>query len=179
MQYKGIPIKSSRLFAGHEHDVQTKRIAARFHMNTSVFKSMSFDGEIITKLKNGKLPEAAPASGNQSAFASRDISSFKNYTEAYHQLMLDIIDQQGRSTRRILEGTKVRRIFVDGGFSKNAVYMNLLAMSFPELEVFAASMAQATAVGAAIAIHKSWNSKPLPADIIELKYYSNPHSITL
>jgi hypothetical protein len=52
--------------------------------------------------------------------------------------------------------------------------MNLLAKAFPELEVFAASMAQATAVGAAIAIHRNWNNKTLPADIIELKYYSTP-----
>jgi rhamnulokinase len=50
--------------------------------------------------------------------------------------------------------------------------MNLLARAFPELEVFAAHMAQATAVGAAIAIHDSWNTKPMPNDIIGLKYYS-------
>ncbi|MNR40668.1 hypothetical protein D3C85_1589800 [compost metagenome] len=72
----------------------------------------------------------------------------------------------------MLDGTAVKRIFVDGGFSKNAIFMNLLAMAFPELEVFAAYMAQATAVGAALAIHKSWNTKPLPNDIIELKYYA-------
>jgi hypothetical protein len=50
--------------------------------------------------------------------------------------------------------------------------MNLLAAAFPEMEVFAASMAQATSVGTALSIHSSWNSKPLPNDIIELKYYS-------
>jgi len=77
----------------------------------------------------------------------------------------------------VLQDTGVRRIFVDGGFSKNALYMNLLAAAFPKLEIFAASMAQATAVGTAIAIHQHWNSKPIPADIIELKYYSIPHPI--
>ena len=67
--------------------------------------------------------------------------------------MLDIIAQQYFSTSLVLEGTKVRRIFVDGGFSKNLVYMNLLALVFPDIEVFAASMAQATAIGAALAIN--------------------------
>jgi glycerol kinase len=61
---------------------------------------------------------------------------------------------------------------VDGGFSKNPVFMNLLALVFPGIEIFAASMAQATAIGAALAIHPAWNSKPIPHDIIELKYYS-------
>jgi sugar (pentulose or hexulose) kinase len=68
----------------------------------------------------------------------------------------------------------VNRIFVDGGFSKNAIYMHLLAEAFPEMEVYAASVAQATAVGAALAIHKHWNSKPLPGDIIDLKFYAKP-----
>ena len=68
----------------------------------------------------------------------------------------------------------VKRIFVDGGFSKNTIYMNLMAQAFPLLEVFAASMAQATAIGAALAIHQHWNNHPIPGDIIALKMYSVP-----
>jgi len=71
-----------------------------------------------------------------------------------------------------LKGTTVKRIFVDGGFSNNQIYMELLASVFLELEVFAASMAQATAVGTALSIHEAWNSKPFPNNLIELKYYS-------
>ena len=57
--------------------------------------------------------------------------------------------------------------------------MHLLANAFPEMEVFAASMAQATAVGAALAIHPEWNSKPIPKDIIGLKYYSSGNNFRL
>jgi sugar (pentulose or hexulose) kinase len=70
-----------------------------------------------------------------------------------------------------LNDSNVKRIFVDGGFSKNAIYMNLLAAAFPQMEIYAASMAQATALGAALAIHSSWNPGALPNDVIELKYY--------
>ena len=89
------------------------------------------------------------------------------------------MNQQVQSTNMILTGTNIHRIFVDGGFSKNPIYMNLLAKEFPRVEVFAASMAQATAIGTAISIHKHWNKKALPADIIELKYYAAPHHISL
>jgi sugar (pentulose or hexulose) kinase len=68
--------------------------------------------------------------------------------------------------------TPVKRVFVDGGFSKNSVYMTLLASYFTGVEVFAASMPQATALGAALAIHKSWNKNALPNNLIELNYYS-------
>jgi len=175
MQYRGLPVKASRLFAGNEHEIQVKKIAEYFDINTSVFKHIAYEPAIINKLKQRK-GYLQPVSRHESAFVSRQLSSFDDYTEAYHQLMLDIIAQQYQSTNMILKNTNVRRIFVDGGFSKNAIYMNLLASVFPKLEVFAASMAQATAVGAAIAIHNSWNHKPLPADIIELKYYSIPHT---
>ena len=49
--------------------------------------------------------------------------------------------------------------------------MNLLAHGFPGIEVFAASMAQATALGTALAIHAAWNDKPMPSNLIELNYF--------
>ena len=60
---------------------------------------------------------------------------------------------------------------MDGGFGKNPVYMHLLAAAFPGIEVFAASIPQASAMGAALAIHRQWNRGPMPGDIIDLKYY--------
>ena len=50
--------------------------------------------------------------------------------------------------------------------------MHLLAAAFPQLEVYATSMAQATAMGTALAIHNHWNTKTVPHDLISLKYYS-------
>ncbi|WP_179413494.1 FGGY-family carbohydrate kinase [Mucilaginibacter sp. E4BP6] len=178
MQYKGSPVKASRLFAGNEHELQIKRIASHFDVNTSLLKNVGYDPAIIQRLTDGG-DNRIQGSRHQSAFAARDLSVFESHQEAYHQLIVDIMEQQYQSTKLALKGTKVRRIFVDGGFSKNSIYMNLLAKAFPEMEVFAASMAQATAVGAAIAIHRSWNSKTLPADIIELKYYSAPQHTTI
>jgi ribulose kinase len=68
-------------------------------------------------------------------------------------------------------GSEIKRIFVDGGFGKNPVYMHMLADAFPNIEVYAASVAQATAMGTALSIHDHWNKKALPANIIELMYY--------
>jgi glycerol kinase len=85
---------------------------------------------------------------------------------------MDLIDLQILSTRLVIKGSDVKRIFVDGGFSHNNVFMHLLANVFPEMEVYAASMAQATALGSALSIHPEWNSKPVPTDLIELRYYA-------
>lgn len=175
MQFKGKPVKASRIFAGYEHDMQVKRIAAHFDQGIARYKNMAYDASIINELlvERKSRNEPVPANNKVSAFAGRDLSAFTSDTNAYHQFILDIAIQQHTSSKLVIEGNEVKRIFVDGGFSKNVIYMNLLALLFPEVEVFAASMAQATAVGTALAIHKHWNTKPMPNDIIELKYYSN------
>jgi sugar (pentulose or hexulose) kinase len=115
----------------------------------------------------GKVAHAPKAS----VFGKRELEAFDSFGQAYHRLMMDIMEQQVASTRLVLHDTDVRRIFVDGGFGRNQVYMHLLAAAFPDMEVFAASIPQATAMGAALAIHSHWNKRILPGDIIELKYY--------
>ncbi len=174
MEYQDRPVKASRLFAGQEHEQQTKRLAAHFNTAPDAYKEVKYNGPLVQELKN-KFSFDTPATAGDnisgSAFQTRDLSAFKNYEEAYHCLMLDIMQQQLHATKLVLSGSPVNRIFVDGGFSNNPVYMHLLAMVFPDLEVYAASVAQATAMGAALAVHKTWNTMPVPADMVKLKYY--------
>lgn len=181
LSFEGYPVKASRLFAGYEHEEQTKRLAAHFQVNTDYYKAIEYNRGIITKIRANQQPANEPGKEelmlNKSMFSSRDLSAFDSYEEAYHQLIFDIITQQLASTKLILKDSAVKRIFVDGGFSKNSVYMHLLAAGFPHIEVFAASVAQATAMGAAMAIHKHWNARSLPGDIIDLKYYALTHDV--
>ena len=182
MHYQGKPVKASRLFAGHQYDEQVKRIADHFQQNPARYRAMHYNPGIIESLQSKfKTPYKGDTKKllHECPFINRDISTFSNDTEAYHQLMLDIITQQTFSTKLVLQKNRVKRIFVDGGFSKNTVYMNLLANAFPDIEIFAASVAQATAIGAALAINKHWNKKPVPNDIFELKYYSISQKILL
>lgn len=143
IQYKGKPVKASRLFSGHEYDQGIKAIAEKFGEDVIKYRSIPYDPDM----------------------PGEDIA-------AYYELMHQIIEKQKISTGYVLRNAAVKRIFVDGGFSKNSVFMHLLAAAFPEIEVYAASMAQATAMGTALAIHHQWNSKPVPNDLINLKFYS-------
>ncbi|MEO6722680.1 MAG: FGGY family carbohydrate kinase [Ferruginibacter sp.] len=179
MTFESKPVKASRLFAGYEHEQQVKRIADHFHHHASQYRNINFDPDIIAKLRKKFPASDGQADLKASAFVTRPLSDFDTDIEAYHQLMLDIMVQQHYSTSMVLQGSAIKRIFVDGGFSKNAVYMNLLAAYFRETEVFAASVAQATALGTALAIHKSWNKKALPNDIIGLQYYAGIHPIVV
>lgn len=177
MEYHGKPVKASRLFAGNEHEQQTKRIAEHFNKSADYYKRVKYNPDYIVKSGATAKTDIEQMLMQQSAFRNRDLSDFASYDEAYHCLIQDIMSQQQASTQLIIQNTGVKRIFVDGGFGKNVVYMNLLAAAFPHFEVFAASVAQATAIGAALAIHKHWNTKPIPGDMIELKYYAVAHNM--
>ncbi len=95
------------------------------------------------------------------------------YEKAYAVLMRKIVELQVASTNLILKGTTVKRIFVDGGFSKNEYYMNGLANAFPNIEVYAATIPQASAIGAALCMHDVWNTHSKPNSLLALKYYSS------
>ncbi len=195
MTYKGQPVKASRLFAGYEHEQQTKRLAAHFGVAVDQYKRVRYDADLIEQLQQ-TAPDAHPAEGlippvsmpslAGSAFGSRDLTRFDTYETAYHQLVLDLMAGQLISTALVLPRTGetpngsavsrpgIARIFVDGGFSQNPIYMSLLAAAFPDVEVWAASIAQATALGAALSFHNQWNPLPVPPNLITLTSYKAP-----
>ncbi len=180
LSYLGTPVKASRLFAGNDHEQQTKRITTHFKTRRDYYKSIVYSHSIVTALfksdesSKNQMKKGFGRGAENSVFESRDLARYDSFEEAYHQLMIDIITMQSASTELVLKNTSVKRIFVDGGFSKNSVYMNLLADSFPQMEVFGATVAQSTSLGAALAIHRHWNNLPIPDDLIDLKYYPRP-----
>jgi sugar (pentulose or hexulose) kinase len=171
IEYGGSPVKASRLFSGHEHEEQVIKLAGHFRVAVNYYMQVPFTPALLKYVQADSEP-VKEAGLHISAFAERDLNKFSTYELAYHQLIYDIIQQQALSTSLVLSAKKVTRIFVDGGFAKNHVYMNLLAKAFPGMEVFAASVSQASAIGAALAIHSDWSTKPVPGDMVELKYFS-------
>ena len=153
ISYQGKPVKASRLFAGYEHEQEVQHLAAKFDVQPAAAATVAYDPITIHQLRTN--PQRDPTT----------------FAQAYHRLMLDIMKEQVASTQLVLHDTPVRRIFVDGGFGKNQLYMHLLAEAFPDIAVFTASIPQASAIGAALAIHEHWNSRPRPEHIIELRNY--------
>ena len=172
LQYTGKPVKASRLFSGYEHEEQVKRIAAHFNWQADELSQLKYDAALNECLVNNFSQAVAPDNLTKgSGFEKRSLIEFADPKAAYHQLIIDLIHQQCRSTRLVLKEKQVKKLYVDGGFSNNDIYMHLLARKFPEVEVFAASVAQASAIGAAMVIADSWNSKPASPALISLKRY--------
>ena len=167
LDYKGRPVKAARAFLGPQYDEGVKLISTYFGQSSGRYRNIAFDADILMRVQ-----QKAVWSFEKDSPDEPDLSRFENDIEAYYALMLHLVKQQYHSASLVLNDNNIKRIFVDGGFSRNEVYMHLLAGFFTNTEVYAASMAQGTALGAALAIHESWNKKNIPAQLLDLKYYA-------
>lgn len=169
LSYKGEAIKASRLFAGHEFNEQVNRIATYFHQSKEKYFSLLFDKKILDKCI--KYERQKRMENQLKSFQQRNLSEFENDVEAYYQLLINLVTVQVASTQLILKVSPVKKLFVDGGFSSNVLFMKLLADSFPQMSVYAAEVPQAAALGAALIMHEHWNKKSFPEKFIQLKRY--------
>jgi L-fuculokinase len=165
LTHEAKPVKASRLFAGYEYDLQVKRIASHFQGQPEKYTGLHFNKDL---LEFPKKEQNEPY--HLKTFSSRELNEFPNDENAYYQLVSDLVFAQKQATRLIMNDD-VKLLFVDGGFSKNAIFMHFLANIFPKQKVYAASVAQASALGAAMVIHKSWNEKKIPENVVQLNHY--------
>ena len=133
-------------------------------LNNDTLCYMSYTGQSIkaSRLFAGKKHEVEL---QQLKAAALDEIEFEN---AYQKLMDEIVAEQVKSTNLVLSGTLVKKIFVDGGFSKNEHYMRGLVKAYPDRQIYAADVAQATALGAALSMHDKWNKGPVPEQILKM-----------
>ncbi|HEY0740484.1 MAG TPA: FGGY family carbohydrate kinase [Chryseosolibacter sp.] len=147
LTFSGKPVKASRLFAGHEHEEQVLALAEKYSVRSEYFLHLTTEG--TEEFHFQELPAIA-----------------------YLDFMKVLVEKQEKAIRLALGDGKATRIFVDGGFSKNEIFMKLLSQRFAGCDVFAAHVAQASALGTALVIHSSWNPNPVPKDLIDLKRVS-------
>jgi L-fuculokinase len=96
----------------------------------------------------------------------RNWLEFIHFKDAYHQLVADIVALQVKSSNLVLGEEK--KVFVDGGFGRNHLFMAMLREKLPGRGVWTAEVPQASAIGAALVIHSAWNSGPIPEHFITL-----------
>ena len=174
LQGNGKPVKAARLFAGNTHEIQIKRLQEHYQASPTQYKSVEFNASYLEVLDDQmkNIPSVDQAHMDylvDCAFNVRDLNKFPTYELAYVQLMIDLACQQIFSLRLLLkEDTPVTKILVDGGFSKNSLYMNFLVHAFPAFEIYGAEVAQASSLGAALMMHETWNTNEIPMDLVKI-----------
>jgi sugar (pentulose or hexulose) kinase len=166
LTHQGRQVKASRLFGGHWHQEQVARIATHFKVQEDFYLSIHPDKASLDTFDAAYREEQNDIG---MPFSETPLSAHVDPVSAYKACMIELVRSQVQSTDLVLKGTSVKSIFVDGGFSHNPLYLHFLAHAYPQLSVHAAELAQASALGAALAIHAHWNTNPVPTDLIKVR----------
>lgn len=144
-------VKASRFSAGPDHEKIIQRIREHFH----------------------RFPDMDQIPFNQEWFHPeepvQDLHAYHSAEQAYQNLMRNFVQQQKRSTDLAIGNSGIKKLYVDGGFSRNLIFMQLLAQAYPQLDIYAATVPQASAIGVAMILEGAWNPDPPTTEIVELR----------
>lgn len=161
------PVKSSRLFLGNMHEKAVEMINNHFRTTPDFYRKVKFDPDMIEILKRKYTGdkraffESGPGSRE---FRERiDLFDFRSFDEAYHQLMIELVDLTAETIKLIIPSDdETENIFVTGGFSNNPIFLRLLAGTFTGKKVFTSEISNSTALGAALAVLKGMEPAVVP-----------------
>jgi sugar (pentulose or hexulose) kinase len=153
------PVKSSRLFLGHLHETAIKRVCDHFRKPEDYYKKVKTDNQLSATLKskfNGKKVffQTGPYSRDLKDYI--DMYEFSNFEEAYYQLMNELGDLTLEAVNLVLPAIdETENIYITGGFSKNELFLNLIAKAYPSKFVYTSEIANGSALGAALVVSGS------------------------
>ena len=151
MTFEGNQVKASRLFLGNFHEVFTKMFSGHYFKAKDFYKGVKLDPQILAKVKS--MPRILKDKFNpEKLFNAHELDAFEIYEDAYHRLLLDMAEYQAEYISLAGEGLNngIKQLYVDGGFSKNDLFMKLLSEQLPGLNIQAYDISQGTSLGGAL-----------------------------
>ncbi len=182
MAFSGEPVAASRLFIGAEHDYQVRRMSEWFGKSAEHYSTIAFNRDTIDRIARstdnmasmlipGRMSGTGPFPDEPAG--KWDIRRFNDFEEAYHRLLLDLTCRIRVSVELIRRESAGDLIFVDGGFARNEIFMNLISSHFPNSSVRASRLAQASALGAALSVTEGLSERTNGLEeVIALRQYS-------
>jgi sugar (pentulose or hexulose) kinase len=153
------PVKSSRLFMGHIHDVNLERLIGHFNAGKDDFKRVNPDKQLLENSKTGKTVFFSRETDTYYTDRNADLSRFRNFDEAYHRMVTDLADLNARAIEHILpKNSDIRQIYITGGFAKNEIFTRYTARIFSDKKVFTSDFDNSSALGAALMVNSKGNS---------------------
>jgi hypothetical protein len=160
------PVKSSRLFLGHMHDVNVKRLTRAFGLKEDAYKNIPLNGTLMRSLEDrNKGSRVFFRNGIPEDYTDQTVEpkSFRDFEEAYHCLMLDLVDLATASIKLIIgKYERTVNLYITGGFAKNPIFLKGIARRFMDKKVYTSEIPNATSLGAALVLWKTLEPGRLP-----------------
>ena len=152
MRINGKPVKATRMFLGNEYKLQVAKLDKLFGVDEDYHRTVNFDYETYFEIMQDFKYCFKWESITDKNMPDKTSISYHKYEHAYHQLMTELVLLQIKSIKEALGNDSIARIYVDGGFSNNDIYIKLLSHHFREKKLSTTDASLGSALGAAISI---------------------------
>lgn len=160
MRINGKAVKASRLLLGNEYKYQVTELSKYFGVSSDYHKTIKFDCDTFLKVVEDFKFNYRWHNMADENMPSKTIIAYDNFKDAYHHFMIELVTLQVKSIKTAFGDKKIKKLFVDGGFSDNDVFIKLLSHYLRNMELRSTNSSLGSALGAAIAISDSkLNSK--------------------
>ncbi|RAI88427.1 FGGY-family carbohydrate kinase [Algoriphagus yeomjeoni] len=157
LSIKGDPIKISRLFIGEEHKYQVEKLYEYFQMPLGTYKKLKFNSTLFEKVRDNKSKKVhfqylKPEDYGLDQAKENDWSCFSEFNEAYYTFIHELTDLQTAAIKLVTKNAPVDRLFIDGGFNANDIFVEMLRRKLPELKIIPSDFPNGSALGAAMLV---------------------------
>lgn len=152
MRINGKPVKSSRLFLGNEYKIQVKKLSQKFNVDEDYHKTIAFDYDVYCEIIKDFVNAFKWESFIDEKMPAKTNYKYNSFEHAYHHLMIELVELQVQSVRKIADTQQIDRLYVDGGFSDNDLYIKLLSHYLRGMKLRTTKASLGSALGAAISI---------------------------
>lgn len=160
MRIDGKPVKATRLFLGNEYRLQVKKLDKHFGVSEDYHRSVKFHYDSYFEIIKDFEHYFRWESIDDIDMPKETKMPFDKYEHAYHQLMTELVLMQIKSIKKLIGDEEIKRLYIDGGFSDNDVFIKLMSHYFRDKKLRTTDSSLGSALGAAIAISDSkLNSK--------------------
>ncbi|WP_299665926.1 FGGY family carbohydrate kinase [uncultured Polaribacter sp.] len=152
MRINGKPVKSSRLFLGNEYKLQVEELSKKFNIDQDYHKNVAFDYDAYSEIIADFTYAFRWKSFADENMPQKTTYAYNTFEHAYHQLMIELVQLQVQGIKRIVDTQEIDRLYIDGGFTDNDLYIKLLSHYLRGMKLRTTKASLGSALGAAIAI---------------------------
>ncbi len=172
MRIDGKPVRAARLFLGNEYKLQVEKLREHYDKPRGYHKKVRFDEQLYRMAKENEnrfhlesidMPREQPD--------QTDLSGLPDFETAFHQLMWELMELQKVSSERAMGQSDSSRIYVDGGFADNDLFIHMFAQHFPNYELRSTQSPLGSALGAAMVV----SDQTLNEHFLETHYAMKKH----
>ena len=172
MRIDGSPVKVSTLFLGNEYKLQVKVLSEHFNVPHDAHRKVKFNKDLFFKINRDFVHMFKWHTIPSENMPDQTSIPYDNFDKAYHQLLLELVLLQEKSIKIAIGNSKIKQLFIDGGFSDNEVYIKLLSQFLNTMKLRTTNSSLGSALGAAIII----SNKVLESKFLKTNYAVKKHS---